>query len=550
MKSLYQRIAAILANQSIGMRLGLGFGLVMVLLVTIMGVSLVAMGGMQQRVDTILQDQYKSVTQATEVKYNTALVHQLLRSAIIAAEYQGENAVLRQIDPLRARNAAVLAGLGKSLLDANDKQLVAAIVKASATDEANQKELFAMLNKGELTEARSFLNAVIRLSEKEFVEALSALVEGRSAQMTQESALSSSAAASARVNIFILGVAAIVLGTLAAFFIVRGLLRQLGGEPVYASWIAGRIADGDLAVEINTAHGDEDSLLQALRGMRDKLAALVGQVRAGADSMAITSAEIADGNHDLSSRTEHQASALEETASSMEELTSTVGQNADNARQANTLAANASEVAVKGGTVVARVVDTMSAIAGSSKKIEDIIGVIDSIAFQTNILALNAAVEAARAGEQGRGFAVVASEVRNLAQRSAAAAKEIKGLIGDSVSQVRQGSTLVDEAGVTMKAIVDSVQHVTDIMGEILSASQEQTEGIAQINRAIMEMDGVTQQNAALVEEAAAAASSMQEQAATLARVVSVFKLTGGGEAARISGKRNNYLTLGTSAPG
>ena len=398
--------------------------------------------------------------------------------------------------------------------------------------------------------SRSFLNATIRLSEKDFVEALSALVDGQSAKMAQESALSSRAAASARINIFILGVAAIVLGTLAAFFIVRGLLRQLGGEPVYASWIAGRIADGDLAVDINIGNAADGSLLQALRAMRDKLAALVGQVRAGADSMAITSAEIADGNLDLSTRTEHQASALEETASSMEELTSTVGQNADNARQANVLAANASEVAVKGGKVVGRVVDTMSAIASSSRKIEDIIGVIDSIAFQTNILALNAAVEAARAGEQGRGFAVVASEVRNLAQRSASAAQEIKSLIGDSVSQVRQGSALVDEAGVTMKAIVDSVQHVTDIMGEILSASQEQTEGIAQINRAIMEMDGVTQQNAALVEQAAAAAGSMQEQAATLAKVVSVFKLTGGGEGARISGRRHNYLTIGTPAPG
>ncbi|MES2149137.1 MAG: methyl-accepting chemotaxis protein [Pseudomonadota bacterium] len=519
MKTFYRNLASKIVNLAIGLRLGLGFGLVMVLLVTIMGVSLAAMSGMQQRVDTILQDQYKKVTLATEVKYNVALIHQLLRSAIIAAEYQGENAVARQIKPLRDRNAVILAGLEPALADA--------IIKASAIDEANQKELFQLLNKGELTEARSMLNATIRLSEKDFVKALTDLVDKLSARMQQESELSSAAAARARTDIMILGAAAIVLGSLAAYFIVHGLLRQLGGEPVYASWITARIADGDLTVDINTSYGEQDSLLHALKTMRDKLAALVGQVRSGTDSMSVISAEIAGGNQDLSSRTEHQASALEQTAASMEELTGTVGQNADNARQANVLAASASDVALRGGAVVGRVVDTMSAIARSSAKIEDIIGVIDSIAFQTNILALNAAVEAARAGEQGRGFAVVASEVRSLAQRSASAAHEIKALIGESVRQVREGGKLVDEAGVTMTAIVESVRKVTDIMGEIMSASQEQTEGIGQINRAIVEMDGVTQQNAALVEQAAAAAASMQEQAGELARVVRVFKLAG-----------------------
>jgi methyl-accepting chemotaxis protein len=248
-------------------------------------------------------------------------------------------------------------------------------------------------------------------------------------------------------------------------------------------------------------------------------------VRSGTDTIATASSQIAAGNHDLSSRTEEQASSLEETAASMEELTSTVKQNADNARQANQLAVSASSVAVKGGSVVAEVVGTMGAINASSRKIVDIIGVIDGIAFQTNILALNAAVEAARAGEQGRGFAVVAAEVRNLAQRSAAAAKEIKTLIDDSVSKVEEGSNQVAEAGKTMDEIVDSVKRVTDIMAEITAASQEQTSGIEQINQAITQMDQVTQQNAALVEEAAAAASSLQEQAANLSQVVSVFKM-------------------------
>lgn len=251
----------------------------------------------------------------------------------------------------------------------------------------------------------------------------------------------------------------------------------------------------------------------------------VSEVRTGTDAMATASGQIASGNQDLSSRTEQQASSLEETASSMEELTSTVKQNADNARQANVLAVSASEVAVKGGAVVSQVVDTMSSINASSKKIVDIIGVIDGIAFQTNILALNAAVEAARAGEQGRGFAVVASEVRSLAQRSASAAKEIKTLIGDSVDKVNIGTSLVDQAGSTMNEIVESIKRVTDIMGEITAASQEQTSGIEQINQAIMQMDNVTQQNAALVEEAAAAAESLQDQAGNLTQVVSVFKL-------------------------
>ena len=310
--------------------------------------------------------------------------------------------------------------------------------------------------------------------------------------------------------------------------ISRGLLKQLGGEPDYAAAITRRIAEGDLAVSVDLKDNDQSSLLFAMKSMRDSLARVVGEVRSGTDTIATASSQIAAGNHDLSSRTEQQASSLEETAASMEELTSTVKQNADNARQANQLAVTASSVAVKGGSVVAEVVGTMGAINASSRKIVDIIGVIDGIAFQTNILALNAAVEAARAGEQGRGFAVVAAEVRNLAQRSAAAAKEIKTLIGDSVDKVEEGSKQVAEAGKTMDEIVDSVKRVTDIMAEITAASQEQTQGIEQINQAITQMDQVTQQNAALVEEAAAAASSLQEQASGLSQVVSVFRLEGG----------------------
>jgi methyl-accepting chemotaxis protein len=309
------------------------------------------------------------------------------------------------------------------------------------------------------------------------------------------------------------------------FAISRSVLRQLGSEPAYAVDITQQIAAGDLTVPIKLKEGDQSSLLHAIKTMRDSIVRMVGEMRASADTIASESAQIASGNLELSARTEQQAGSLEETASSMEELTSTVKQNAENARQADALAAAASDVATKGGEVIHQVVGTMEQINESARKIVDIISVIDGIAFQTNILALNAAVEAARAGEQGRGFAVVASEVRTLAQRSAQAAKEIKGLIGDSTEKVENGSRLVNQAGATMQEIVESVHRVTDIMREITSASQEQTSGIEQINAAITQMDGVTQQNAALVEEAAAASEALQNQAAKLAQTVGLFKL-------------------------
>ena len=353
-------------------------------------------------------------------------------------------------------------------------------------------------------------------------------INGEERKLLAQRALEAASLQSLTSSVLIFGgLLTVLLAGLLAVLITRGLMRKLGGEPDYAAEIAGKVASGDLTVDVAVRTGDDSSLLYAMKQMKDSLASIVFQVRTGTNAIATASTQIASGNQDLSSRTVQQASSLEETAASMEELTSTIKQNTGNALQADALAETASQVALKGGAVIGQVVGTMSEIHASANKIVDIISIIDSIAFQTNILALNAAVEAARAGEQGRGFAVVASEVRTLAQRSANAAKEIKLLIDDSVEKVDSGTTLVSEAGATMDEIVEGVQRVTAIMKEIAAASTEQASGIEQINQAIAQMDQVTQQNAALVEEAAAASDSMQDQAARLEQVVSLFKLDG-----------------------
>jgi methyl-accepting chemotaxis protein len=518
-----------LAKMKVGTRLGLGFALVLLFLIAVTGVGIVRMAQIQDRLDHVVSFNNVVTRLVIDMRNNVNERVSSLRTLTLMSDPADMEPEMKRIKELSDKYAAAQKKLeAQFALEATpeEKTLMGAIKEHEAATMpaiAKASELW-LSNQAEA--ATKVMIKEIRPPQKKWMESLDqlgALEDKLNAQVQVDAAAGFQ---SARTFMIFMGVLAVVISVGAAIIITRGLLKQLGGEPDYTAAIAGSIANGDLSVSINTSSTDKDSLLVEMKEMRDSLVGIVGQVRTGTETIGTASREIAAGNIDLSSRTEMQASSLEKTASAMEELTSTVKQNADNARQANQLAANASDVARKGGEVVSQVVDTMSSINESANKIVDIIGVIDGIAFQTNILALNAAVEAARAGEQGRGFAVVASEVRNLAQRSAGAAKEIKTLIGDSVEKVERGSKLVGQAGVTMDEVVDSVRRVTDIMGEIASASQEQSAGIEQVNQSIIEMDSMTQQNAALVEEAAAAAQSLQDQAGELARVVSIFKLS------------------------
>jgi methyl-accepting chemotaxis protein len=510
------------ANLNIGTRLGAGFALGLALLGLITGLAVFRLQTVNEAVKDMVQNTLVKERLATEwvglMGANNVRTFAMVRSTddeTVSFYKKGVIAGSAQISPVQKELASRLSSPEEKALNEDVT--------------AKRKSLLEVLATMARLKAEHDGETASRMTDEKFVPALDAYSAAVKAVQSHEQAQIDKAATqidamyqSGRAFFVTLAAVALVFGAIVAWFITRSITRPLG----QAVKLAETVAAGDLTSHIEVSSKDETGqLMQALKNMNDSLAKVVGEVRVGTDTMATASAEIAQGNMNLSSRTEQQASSLEETAASMEELTSTVKQNADNARHANQLAMSASSVAVKGGSVVSQVVDTMGSINASSRKIVDIIGVIDGIAFQTNILALNAAVEAARAGEQGRGFAVVAAEVRNLAQRSAAAAKEVKTLIGDSVDKVEEGSKQVAEAGKTMDEIVDSVKRVTDIMAEITAASQEQTSGIEQINQAITQMDQVTQQNAALVEEAAAAAASLQEQAGSLSEVVSVFKL-------------------------
>ena len=517
-----------LNQMKVGTRLIAGFLILAVLGAVVAAIGILNMSRLNDRTSDLYRQELLGVSYVKEANINLIYMGRGMRNILLASSDQARQGAIAKLDSARVALKANLDKARPLFYTDEGKQMLAEVEAGVGKYDALIVETTKRALADPLQESRASADflfgtvAPVANAVDSRMTDLSRLKE-KNAETAAADATALYESGRAMMLMLVLGSAAAGIGL--GVLLTRGLTRQLGGEPAYASAIAGRIAAGDLTVAVDLRQGDSDSMLFAMKTMRDSLANVVGQVRTGTDTIASASSQIASGNLDLSARTEEQASSLEETASSMEELTSTVKQNADNARQANQLASSASEVANRGGAVVSQVVDTMASINESSRKIVDIIGVIDGIAFQTNILALNAAVEAARAGEQGRGFAVVASEVRTLAQRSAAAAKEIKQLIGDSVSKVDAGAKLVDHAGATMEEIVASVRSVTDIMGEITAARQEQTAGIEQINMAVSQMDQVTQQNASLVEEAAAAAESMQEQAAKLAQVVSVFKL-------------------------
>jgi methyl-accepting chemotaxis protein len=517
------------SKMTIGARLALGFGAVLALMMVLTALAVSRVGDIDATLNRI--NDVNNVKQRHAINFRGS-VHDraiALRDVVLASDDAAAQPSLERIRVLAAnyeRAGSALDALfaARSDILPEEKSALAAIKE----DERKTQPLIAKVSElrlaGDLDGARALLSQQAAPAFVSWLASVNRLIDLEE-QLNKDSATEARAlSGSFFAWMAVLCGIAVAAGSLGAWFISRGLLRQLGGQPGYAADIVRSIADGNLGVLIETAPGDRSSLLFAMQGMRDSLVAIVAQVRNGTLTIANASSEIAAGNQDLSHRTENQADTLKDTAASMDELTGTVRQNAENARQANALAESASNVALKGGAVVGQVVETMASINASSKQIVDIIGVIDGIAFQTNILALNAAVEAARAGEQGRGFAVVATEVRNLAQRSAAAAREIKTLIGSSVERVDAGARLVDEAGSTMEEIVTSVKRVTAIMAEISLASAEQTAGIEQVNGAIGRMDEATRQNATLVEQASAAAASLSDEAATLADVVSVFK--------------------------
>jgi len=510
-----------IANLKIGTRLRFGFGLILFILAGIAALGINAMGKTNDALRHIVDVNVKKMTYTEDMKISTHIVARVIRTVSMLSDESEANIQRMKIDDARKVYNAAFSSLEKMpLSDAGKALLVKIKDYQSAARPLNEK--FIEMAKTDKDGAAQFLLKEAGPATTKWQDAMQEFTELQREMDRKDEETALEDYHFARTLMLSLTSIALVAGAFIAWFISRSITQPIDK----AVKIAQTVAAGDLNSIIEVTSTDETGqLLQALKDMNGSLLTIVNQVRAGTETIATASSQIATGNMDLSSRTEQQASSLEETASSMEELTSTVQQNADNARQANSLAKTASEVASKGGDVVSEVVGTMNSISESAKKIVDIISVIDGIAFQTNILALNAAVEAARAGEQGRGFAVVASEVRNLAQRSASAAKEIKTLISDSVEKVEAGSKLVDLAGTTMDEVVASVKRVTDVISEITSAGQEQTTGIQQINFAITEMDNVTQQNAALVEEAAAAAGSLQDQAKNLAQVVSIFKI-------------------------
>ena len=519
-----------LSDLKVSTRLNVGFGLVLLLSLLSAGLALYKLAAVAADLEDVVKVNNAKIALNTTLSQDVHIVSRVIRTIALLDDPAAKESEMRKISEARDTYDKAWAALGAFPSSDTGKALGDKIAQAAQAARALNNQVLALGLAGKPADATALLLKLAGPATTLWQEAIAENIHLQQENNDRDYDAAMHDYHQARTLLIGFSLFSVVLAAVVGALITRSIVRQLGAEPRTATALAQGVAAGNLGVQIRLRAGDSSSLMAQLQSMQSSLVLLVTQVRLGSESVANASFEIAQGNHDLSARTEQQASALEETAASMEQLSATVRQNADSAIQANQLAQRASAVAVQGGEVVAEVVSTMQGINESSRKIADIIGVIDGIAFQTNILALNAAVEAARAGEQGRGFAVVASEVRSLAGRSADAAKEIKQLINASVDRVAQGTLLVDKAGITMAEVVAAIRRVTGIVGEISAASNEQSAGVSQIGEAVSQIDHVTQQNAALVEEMAAAASSMKSQAQDLVASVAVFTLpTGAG---------------------
>ncbi len=512
-------------NVRLGTMLGTGFAIVIAIGFLVAAYARIQLDQTGANLQSLSRDRLDILLQLQRVKDNTNNVSRIVRNLALLEDEAAMAEEKKRLDGVVVETGEVMDKLRQRVRSTEGRALMNRIAEARPQFLATVDKAARLGLANDMPAARTVVLGEMRLAQNAYFEAVENMIAYQRKLTTDMAESSISEAAAAGNTMLVLALLSAALGAAVAWSITRRVKGQLGGEPAYAAQIAQEVARGNLAVAVDLRPGDSSSVLAAMGAMRSNLAQVVSEVRHSSESIATGASQIAIGNADLSQRTEEQASNLQQTAASMEEMNSTVKQNADTVRTASQLASSASATAARGGEVVESVVRTMDEITASSRKIGDIIGVIDGIAFQTNILALNAAVEAARAGEQGRGFAVVAGEVRTLAQRSAEAAKEIKSLIGESVSKVETGSQLVGEAGSTMGEIVEQARRVAHLIGEIGAATNEQEQGISQVSDAVNQLDQVTQQNAALVEESAAAADSLNSQASRLVELVSVFQV-------------------------
>ncbi len=511
-----------ISNLNIGSRLALAFSVVIALLLVVLGVAFSVLDGLSDTMDDVVDDRYAQIALSSKIKNVGDRGANLIGRLLLSSNPEQQKKYMDEYASVRAANTENLAQFEKLIHTEESKAIFEEQTKARKAYGAVVRKVFDQMTAGEREAAMATYQNEIPGPQSRYYALIDKMVDHQAQSMSSEVAAAKRDAQQAKLQMLVASVLAVMLGGATAYYITQSITRPIRR----AIEVAESVAAGNLTCRVDEAGKDEvGRLITALRYMVGSLHRIVSEVRSGADVIASAAQQVSAGNMDLSTRTEQQASALQETSSAMVQLTSTVKHSADSAGEANHSAMSASDVATQGGEVVGRVIDTMSSISASSKRIVEIIGVIDGIAFQTNILALNAAVEAARAGEQGRGFAVVASEVRSLAQRSALAAKEIKTLIDASVNQVDEGSKMVEQAGVTMQQVVTSIKRVSDIVAEISASSREQSVGIEQVNTAIVQMDDSTQRNAALVEQSTASARSLQDQAQQLTNVVRAFAL-------------------------